>query len=57
MAINIGSPLTNPAYHRQDQLIAFTTTGDNNVPDGGTSAILLGLALGGLGVVRRLAKK
>jgi hypothetical protein len=45
---------TSDGVHRQDML--YFDGGGASVPDGGTSLMLLGLALGGVGIFRRFLK-
>ena len=50
--------IPNPRQASGDQFyLAALTAAPKNVPEGGTSLILLGLSLGGLGCVRRFVRK
>jgi VPDSG-CTERM motif len=49
-ALNIGDPNTVPAFQNQDLLVITSST---SVPDGGTTAMLLGIALGGVALLKR----
>jgi len=47
--MNIGLPSTTPQYDDQAQLVIVPTT----APDGGTTVLLMGIALGGLFLIKR----
>lgn len=54
-ALNLG-PLTSGATKHQDQLI-FKATGNREVPDGGTTLLLLGMTVTGMGALQRKMRK
>jgi len=59
-AAHIFISATNPANGKIDNPstgFAAETGGNNNVPDGGTTVMLLGLGLGSLGMARRFLKR